>query len=78
MTSLTPTQFSFLFRQEWLIFFGLTNVFYGLCNDSLVHIPLTYLLPGVYATLVTFLVYFFCKYLGYFHNDSTQISTRDE
>jgi hypothetical protein len=29
MSNLTPAQFSFLFRQEWLIIFGLTNVFYG-------------------------------------------------
>jgi hypothetical protein len=28
------------------------------------------LLPGVYTTLVAFLVYFFCEYLGYAHNHS--------
>jgi hypothetical protein len=32
MSSLTPAEFSFLFRQEWLVVFGLVNVVYGVCD----------------------------------------------
>jgi hypothetical protein len=65
MSSLTPAQFSFLFRQEWLINFGLDNVLYGLCHASLIHMRLMRLQPGIYTTLVAFLGYFFGENLGH-------------
>jgi hypothetical protein len=67
MPSLTLAQFSFLYRQEQLITFSLLNVFYGVCDCSLIHMRLMHLSSGVYATLVAFLVYFFCECLCYAH-----------
>jgi hypothetical protein len=64
MSSPTPARFSFLLRQESLIDFGLTNVFYGVCHDQLIHTRLRHLQSGIYTTLVAFLVYFFCESLG--------------
>jgi hypothetical protein len=63
MSSLTSAQFSFLYRQEWLIVFGLSNVFYGISDDQLIHTRLMRLQTGIYTTLVAFLVYFFCESL---------------
>jgi hypothetical protein len=66
MSSLTPAQFSFLYQQEWIIQFGLLNVFYGGYNDnydSLFHMRLMHVSLGVYMILVIFLVYFFCECL---------------
>jgi hypothetical protein len=66
MSSLvTSAQFSFLYRQEWLITFGLNNVFYGVCHDLLIHTRLMYRQSGIYTTLVAFLVYFFCESLDH-------------
>jgi hypothetical protein len=65
MSSRAPAKFSFLYRQESLIAFGLCDVFDGVYNVSFVRMRLTYLTPGVYATLVAFLVYYFCECLGY-------------
>jgi hypothetical protein len=42
MSSLAQTHISFLYRQEWLIQFGLGNVFYGVCSDFLIHMILMY------------------------------------
>jgi hypothetical protein len=72
MSTLSPGQFSFLYRQESLIEFGLSNVFYGLCHDQLIHTRLMCPQSGVYTTLVAFLVYFFCESLG--HSPTTVFS----
>jgi hypothetical protein len=75
MSDLNPAQFRFLYRQEFLIQFGLLNGFYGASNDPLSRMRLIMCLsPGVYVTLIAFLVYFFCEYLSDAHNTSIKIS----
>jgi hypothetical protein len=79
MASITPAQFSFLVRQEFLLTFGLFNVFYGVCDGtSSAHMELMCLSPGVYVTLVAFLGYFFCECRHYATDHSMPILNRDE
>jgi hypothetical protein len=63
MSSLTQARFSFLYRQEMLITFGISNAFYGVYIGSLLHMEIICPSTGVYATLVAFLMYFFCESL---------------
>jgi hypothetical protein len=64
MASLTQAQLSFLFRQEWLIQFGLANIFHGGRNCYSIYMTLMHISLGVYATLIAFLMYFFCECPG--------------
>jgi hypothetical protein len=64
MSSLTPAQFLFLYRQQQLITFGLLNVFYGVCQWFIDSFETNASSPGVYVALVALLVYFFCECLG--------------